>query len=138
MASFIDRNKGIIEEYRANGGRMTGRWEGRPLLLLTTTGAKSGQLRISPVTYFEDGGRYYVFASKGGSDAHPDWYRNLVANPAVSVEMGEEKFEAIATVLPSAERDAIYARQTEVMPQFADYQSGTSRTIPVVALTRTK
>jgi deazaflavin-dependent oxidoreductase (nitroreductase family) len=138
MTSFIERNKGIIEEYRANGGRMTGRWEGRPLLLLTTTGAKTGQLRTSPVTYLEGDGRYYVFASKGGSETHPDWYRNLVADPAVSVEMGEEKFEATATVLPGAERDAIYEKQTVVMPQFGEYQSGISRTIPVIALTRIK
>jgi deazaflavin-dependent oxidoreductase (nitroreductase family) len=136
MTNFIERNKGIIEEYRANGGRMTGRWEGRLLLLLTTTGAKTGQLRTSPVTYLEGDGRYYVFASKGGSGSHPDWYRNLATNPAVKVEMGEETFEATATVLRGAERDAIYEKQTLVMPQFGEYQSGISRTIPVVALTR--
>lgn len=138
MASFNDWNRQTIEEFRANGGKVGGLWEGRPLLLLTTTGAKSGQRRTSPVMYLRDGDRLIVFASKGGAPTHPDWYHNLLAHPDVTVEVGNETYEATATPLSREERDRLYARQAQLYPQFGEYQARTSRTIPVVALERRK
>ncbi|HEX6776689.1 MAG TPA: nitroreductase family deazaflavin-dependent oxidoreductase, partial [Ktedonobacterales bacterium] len=111
-------------------------WEGRPLLLLTTTGAKSGQRYTNPTMYLADGNRLLVFASKGGAPTHPDWYHNLVANPDVTVEVGPETYEATAAVLTGEERDRWYAKQSELYPQFGEYQKKTPRTIPVIALTR--
>ena len=136
MADANDWNKGIIEEFRANDGKVGGQFEGAPLLLLTTTGAKSGQARTHPVMYLPDGDRLAVFASKGGAPANPDWYRNLVANPTVTVEVGGERFDANATVLTGEERDRLFRRQAELYPGFAEYEAKTTRTIPVVALER--
>lgn len=131
-----DWNSGIIEEFRANEGKVGGRFTGAPLLLLTTTGAKTGRRRTSPMMYLPDGDRLLVFASKGGADTHPDWYRNLVANPRVTLEVGTEEFDADAEVVTGDERDRIYARQTELYPRFGEYQRKTTRKIPVVALRR--
>ncbi len=125
-----------IGEFRANGGRVGGNFEGAPLLLLTTTGAKSGQQRVNPLMYLADGDRWIVFASKAGAPTHPDWFRNVVANPNVTVEVGAERFEATAEVLTGEERDRVYARQSEAFPQFAAYQQQTGRVIPAVALNR--
>jgi deazaflavin-dependent oxidoreductase (nitroreductase family) len=125
-----------IDEFRASGGRLGGGFEGRPVLLLTTKGAKTGRLHTTPVMYLIEDGRLYVFASKGGAPTHPDWYRNLVANPDVIVELGTERFEATATPLADGERDRVYARQSELYPQFGVYQTKTERTIPVVELIR--
>lgn len=136
MADRSDWNRGMIEEFRANEGKVGGMWEGKPLLLLTTTGAKSGQRRTNPVMYLADGNRLLVFASKAGAPAHPDWYHNLLAHPEVTVEVGTETYEAIAAALTGEERDRLYAKQSEAFPQFADYQKKTSRKIPVIALTR--
>lgn len=136
MADRNDWNRQLIEEFRANGGKVGGMWEGRPLLLLTTTGAKSGLRYTHPTMYLADGNRLLVFASKGGAPTHPDWYHNLVANPDVTVEVGPEIYEATATVLTGEERDRWYAKQSELYPQFGEYQKKTTRTIPVVALTR--
>ncbi len=133
---MTDFNTTVIEEFRANGGKVGGQFEGAPLLLLHTTGAKSGQQRVSPVMYLADGSRMYVFASKAGAPASPDWYHNLVAHPRAAVEVGEEAYDVTATVLSGAERDEIYARQAALYPGFADYQAKTSRIIPVVALDR--
>jgi deazaflavin-dependent oxidoreductase (nitroreductase family) len=136
MTTSQDRNAPIIAEFRANGGKVGGRWEGGRLLLLATTGAKSGAKRITPMTYFPEGDVLYVFASKAGADVHPDWYHNLVANPDVSVEVGTDSYEATATPLERAERDRVYAAQSELAPGFKTYQDGTKRIIPVVAIKR--
>ena len=131
-------NRSTIEEFRANGGKVGGMWEGRPLLLLTTTGAKSGQRRTNPMMYLRDGDRLLVFASKSGAPTNPDWYHNLLAHPQVTVEVGPEVYEADAIVLSGEERDRLYARQGQLYPQFANYQARTTRKIPVIALERRK
>jgi deazaflavin-dependent oxidoreductase (nitroreductase family) len=138
MANMNDWNRQTIEEFRANKGKVGGMWEGRPLLLLTTTGAKSGQHRTTPTMYLRDGDRLLVFASKRGAPTHPAWYHNLVAHPQVTVEVGSETYEATATVLNGEERDRLYARQAELYPQFDEYQTNTTRKIPVIALERLK
>ena len=138
MADRSDWNRQTIEAYRANGGKVGGFWEGRPLLLLTTTGAKSGQRRTTPTMYLRDGDRLLIFASKGGAPTHPAWYHNLVAHPQVTVEVGGETYEATATILTGEERDRLYARQAELYPQFGEYQANTTRKIPVIALERRK
>jgi len=132
-----DFNSGIIEEFRANGGKVGGSFEGAPLLLLTSTGARSGAIRVNPMMYLADGARLYVFATKAGAPANPDWYHNLLAHPQVTVEVGEERFDVTASVLTGAERDEIYRRQAALFPGFAEYQANTTRTIPVIALDRT-
>jgi deazaflavin-dependent oxidoreductase (nitroreductase family) len=138
MTNRNDWNRQTIEEFRANGGKVGGMWEGRPLLLLTTTGAKSGQRRTNPVMYLRDGDRLLVFASKGGAPTSPDWYHNLVVHPQATVEVGNETYEATATVLSGQERDQFYAKQAQLYPQFAEYQAKTTRQIPVIALERRK
>ena len=129
-----DYNAKIIEEFRANEGRVGGSWEGRNLLLITTRGRKSGREYTTPATYTRDGDRLLVYASQGGSPHHPDWYLNLLANPNVVVEVGSERYDAVATPLEGAERDREFAAQAERWPQFAEYQAGTDRVIPVIAL----
>ncbi|WP_374228978.1 nitroreductase family deazaflavin-dependent oxidoreductase [Ktedonobacter sp. SOSP1-52] len=131
-----DWNQQIIKEFRANGGKVGGSFEGVPLLLLITTGAKSGQKRINPLTYLLDDERLFVFAAYGGSPTNPDWYHNLVAHPQVSVELGTEQFEATAVLIEGEERDQIYARETQVHPGAAEYEKKTTRKIPVVELVR--
>lgn len=127
-------NEKIIDEFRANEGRVGGNFEGAPMLLLHTTGAKSGLERVNPMMYLREDGHMYVFASKAGADVNPDWYHNLVANPEVTVEIGTETRAATAVPVTGAERDRIYARQSELYPRFGEYQSKTSRTIPVVEI----
>jgi deazaflavin-dependent oxidoreductase (nitroreductase family) len=150
VVNVNDWNAQVIEQFRANEGNVGGRFEGAPVLLLTTTGAKTGQRRVNPMMYLAEavlgvsdsqgsgteGDRIYVFASKAGAPTNPDWYHNLVANPQVTVERGTEKYEAVATPLTGAERDRIYAIQAERYPGFAEYQEKTTRTIPVVSLER--
>ena len=131
-----DYNTAIIEEFRANAGRVGGNWEGRDLLLLTTTGRKSGRKHTTPMVFTRDGDRLLVYASKAGAPEHPDWYLNLVADPRVVVEAGPERYDAIATPLEGEERDRQFAAQAARVPTFAEYQDKTSRVIPVVALTR--
>ncbi len=131
-----DYNERIIEEFRANGGTVGGTWEGRDLLLLTTTGRKSGRSHTTPMVYTRDVDRLLVYASKGGAPTHPDWYLNLVADPHVVVEVGSERYDAIATPLEGEERDRKFAQQVERRPQFGEYQQQTTRVIPVVALRR--
>lgn len=132
-------NKTIIEEFRANGGKCGGMFEGASMLLLHTTGAKSGAKRINPLVYLPDGDRMIVFASKAGAPDNPDWYYNLVKNPGVGVEVGTDTIEATATVLEGAERDRLYAEQVTKFASFGEYEEKTKgiRTIPVIALTRT-
>jgi deazaflavin-dependent oxidoreductase (nitroreductase family) len=133
---MADWNAGIIEEFRANGGVVGGPFEGAPVLLLGTTGAKSGQHRVNPMMYLADGDRLLVFASKSGAPTNPDWYHNLVAHPEVTVEVGTESYPATAVVLTGEERDRFYAEQARRYPGFAEYQEKTTRVIPVVALLR--
>jgi deazaflavin-dependent oxidoreductase (nitroreductase family) len=131
-----DWNTKIIEEFRANEGRVGGPFQGAPMLLLTTTGRRTGERRTNPMMYMADGDRLLVFASKGGAPTNPDWYRNLVSDPKVTVEVGTESYQAHATVLQGDERDRLYAEQSRRYPGFAEYQANTSRIIPVVALER--
>ncbi len=131
-----DWNKKVIEEFRANGGKVGGMFEGAPLLLLTTTGAKSGQQRVSPLVYMQDGEHMYIFASKAGAPTNPDWYHNIVAHPDVTLEVGDQKFNAKAVTITGKERDEIYEKQAKVNPGFGEYQEKTTRVIPVVELVR--
>ncbi len=132
-----DFNKQIIEEFRANGGETSGVFKGRPLLLLTTTGAKSGESRTTPLVYTKDGDKVVIIASMGGAPKHPAWYLNLKANPGVEVEVGTEKFAARAATADGADRDRLYAAQASIMPAFSEYEQKTTRKIPVVVLQRT-
>jgi deazaflavin-dependent oxidoreductase (nitroreductase family) len=131
-----DWNTKIIDEFRSHAGHVGGNFAGAPVLLLHTRGAKTGVERVNPMMYLDEDGRTYVFASKSGADTNPDWYHNLVANPLVSVEMGEERFEATATPVQGGERDRIFAIQADRYPGFAEYQTKTRRVIPVVELVR--
>ena len=131
-----DWNANVIAEFRANEGVVGGQFEGAPVLLLHTKGAKSNQERVNPMMYLDYEGRRFVFASKGGAPVNPDWYHNLVAKPTVSVEVGAETYEAVATPLSREERDRIYPIQAELYPGFAEYERSTTRVIPVVELTR--
>ena len=135
MAAFNDFNKQIMEEFHANGGKVGGRFEGRDMLILTTTGAKSGQMRWNPMVYSKDGDRYIVVASKGGAPTSPDWYHNLVANGSCVIEVGNDVISVEATMAAGAERDRLYAQHAANMPQFNDYAKNTTREIPVVVLT---
>ena len=129
-----DFNRRNIEEFRANHGRIGGQFEGAPVLLLHSKGARSGEERVNPMMYLGDGDRYLVFASAAGADRNPAWYWNLVANPDASIEVGDEHFDVHAVELNRAERDEKYAEQARRYPGFADYERKTSRTIPVLAL----
>jgi deazaflavin-dependent oxidoreductase (nitroreductase family) len=133
-ANMNDWNAQIITEFRANNGIVGGPFEGAPVLLLHTNGAKSGNLRVNPMMYLNLEEKVYVFASKAGADTNPDWYHNLAANPAVTVEIGDKTVEAVARVLTTDERNAIYTVQAERFPQFAEYENKTSRVIPVIEL----
>ena len=135
--SMQDINKDVVQQFRTYGGQIReGMFKGAPILLLTTTGARSGQTRVNPLAYTRDGERYVVIASKGGSPQHPAWFHNLTANPLVTVEVGEDRFQARALVPEGAERDRLYDAQAKVMPGFVEYQKKTTRRIPVVVLER--
>jgi deazaflavin-dependent oxidoreductase (nitroreductase family) len=128
VATMNDWNAQIITEFRAND------FEGAPVLLLHTKGAKSGNLRVNPMMYLKLDEKVYVFASKAGADTNPDWYHNLAANPTVTVEIGDKTVGGVARVLTTEERTAIYAIQAERFPQFAEYEKKTTRVIPVIEL----
>ncbi|MET9286622.1 nitroreductase family deazaflavin-dependent oxidoreductase [Nocardia beijingensis] len=131
-----DWNTQIIEEFRANQGKVGGPFAGRELLLLTSTGAKSGRPRTNPLAFIRDGEDIVVIASKAGAPTNPDWYHNVRAHPEVTIEIGTETIEATATAITDGpERDRLYAAMVEVMPGFAEYQEKTDRVIPVVKLT---
>ena len=134
MSEYQNFNQQIIEEFRANGGKVGGPFEGGTMLLLTTTGVKSGQPRTSPLAYLPDGDHRIVIASKGGAPSNPDWFYNLIANPVVTVERGTETFQARAVVPEAAERDRLFDQVSAQMPGFAEYQRNTTRQIPVVVL----
>jgi deazaflavin-dependent oxidoreductase (nitroreductase family) len=128
-----DWNKKVIEEFRANEGQVVG-W--KTLLLLHTTGAKSGLQHLNPAAYIEDRNRLVIIASKGGADTHPDWYYNVVANPNVTIEVGAEKYEAVATVEEEPERTRLYDQMAAQYPGFEEYRQKTARIIPVITLKR--
>ena len=134
VSEMDDFNRKVIEEFRANEGRVGGPFEGAPVLLLTSTGAKSGEQRTTPVVYQKDGDRMVIFASKAGAPENPAWYHNLVANPTATVEVGPDTVEVEAIVAEGDERERLFSRQKELMPQFAEYEQKTTRQIPVVAL----
>ena len=134
--AMSDWNTKIIEEFRANGGRVGGGFAGAPMLLLHTTGARSGAERVNPLVYQADGERWVVFASKGGADTNPDWFLNLRAHPELSIEVGTDTVPVTARVAGGEERERLWARQKELMPGFADYEQKTTRQIPVVVLER--
>jgi len=138
MIEVNERNKKIIDEFRANDGKVGGYFAGKTLLLLHTKGAKSGQERINPLAYINDGDRLVVIASKGGAPTNPAWYYNVIANPLVTVEVGTEKFQANATVSEEPERTRLYNEMVKVMPRFDDYRRKTTRVIPVIVLTPVK
>ncbi len=132
---MADHNAGIIEEFRSHDGRVGGFFEGATMLLLHTVGAKTGTPRVNPLVYLPDGDRYVVIASKGGAPTNPDWYYNLLAHPDVTIEVGTSTLPVHAVVVEDdAERDALYARQVERRPGFADYLQMTTRRIPIIAL----
>ena len=134
--STEDWNDLTIKEFHRNGGKIGGYFEGTPVLLLNTIGARTGKPRTNPVMYLLDGDRWIVFASKAGASTNPDWFHNLRANPRVTVEVGDEAFEADALVVEGEEREILYARQAALYPGYAEYERMTTRKIPVVALTR--
>jgi deazaflavin-dependent oxidoreductase (nitroreductase family) len=132
-----DWNTAIIDEFRASGGNVGGNFAGAPLLLLHTTGARSGQERVNPMMYRKVGDHLAVFASKAGAPTNPDWFHNLVANPAVTAEIGTQTLPFTARVATGAERDEIWSAQKADYPGFADYETKTTRQIPVVILEST-
>jgi deazaflavin-dependent oxidoreductase (nitroreductase family) len=133
---FQDFNRNLIEEFRTNNGTVTGVFENAPLLLLTTTGAKSGRRHTTPLVYTRDGDRLVIIASKGGAPVHPAWYHNVVATPVVTIELPNETFNARATVATGEERSRLFDAQAALMPAFNEYQQKTEREIPVIVLER--
>ena len=134
MPDMNEFNRAIIEEFRANDGKVGGSFEGAPVLLLTSTGARSGQRRTTPLMYMPDGERMVIFASKGGAPTNPAWYHNLRANPSATVEVGTDTVDVDAAVTSGEERERLFKRQAELYPQFAEYAEKTTREIPVLAL----
>lgn len=129
-------NDEIIKEFRANHGKVGGNFEGAPLLLLHHKGIKSGKQYVTPLIYLPKDGVWYIFASAAGADEDPQWYRNLLADPATEVEIGDDTVPVTVSEVTGADRDRIYAEQADSMPGFADYEKKTSRKIPVLALSR--
>jgi deazaflavin-dependent oxidoreductase (nitroreductase family) len=136
MADVGDFNQAIIDEFRGNGGKLGGGFEGAPILLLHHRGAKSGRERVNPVMYRPVGDDLAVFASKAGAPTNPDWYHNLIAHPDTSVEIGTETVPVVARVAEGEERTRIWDAHKKENPGFADYEAKTSRQIPVVILER--
>jgi deazaflavin-dependent oxidoreductase (nitroreductase family) len=131
-------NQKIIEEFRANEGKVGGRYEGKTLLLLHTTGAKSGKKRVNPVAYVRDGDNYVVIASKGGAPDNPDWYYNILAHPHLTVEVGTKSFDVEAQETEEPKRTHLYNKMASMMDSFNDYRRKTDRVIPVFKLTPVK
>jgi deazaflavin-dependent oxidoreductase (nitroreductase family) len=129
-------NVGIVDEFRANAGKVGGPFEGADMVLLTTTGAKSGQPRLSPLVYQTVDGKMLIIGSYGGADIHPAWVHNLRADPRASVEVGTDAYDVVARELPSAERDPAFAKIVEAAPGFGEYQANTSRVLPLFELQR--
>jgi len=135
-ASWHAWNKTIVEEFRANEGKVGGQFEGATLLLLHTTGAKSGQPRMAPLAYLTIDGKTIIIGSKGGLPTNPDWVHNLRANPAAHIEVGADAYDVTARELPLDEREAIFAKVVAAAPPFGEYQAKTSRVIPLFEVTR--
>jgi deazaflavin-dependent oxidoreductase (nitroreductase family) len=134
--AMSDFNRNIVDEFRANGGKVTCAFEGAPMILVTHTGAKSGVERTTPLVYSRDGDRYVIIASMGGAPKHPQWFHNIKAKPRVRIEVGADTFDADAEVLTDgAERQRLFDQQAALMPNFAEYQARTERVIPVIVLT---
>lgn len=127
-------NRRLIEEFRANGGKVGGQFANAPLLLLTTTGAKSGRAHTTPLAYTKDGDRLVVLASKAGAPNNPAWYHNLIAHPEVTIELGSERFKVKAVITTGEDRQRLFNNQAKQIPVFADYQKKTTRQIPVIVL----
>ena len=138
MNATNERNRGIIEEFRANEGKVGGRFEGKTLLLLHTRGARSQQERVNPLAYIRDDGHLAVIASKGGAPTNPDWYYNLLAHPRVTVEVGTQEFQALAAPAKEPERTRLYNKMVQTMPAFDEYRRRTERVIPVIVLAPVK
>ncbi|MCX6519485.1 MAG: nitroreductase family deazaflavin-dependent oxidoreductase [Actinobacteria bacterium] len=136
MSEHDDFNTQVITEFRANAGVVGGYFEGKPMVLVTHTGAKSGVERTTPLVCSTDGDRVVIIASMGGAPTHPAWYHNMVANPTVTVELGTDTYAATAVEVTGDERQRLYDQQTAIMPQFAEYAAKTTRTIPVLVLER--
>lgn len=136
MAGPDDFNQKLIEEFRAADGKVGGQFAGVPMLLLHSTGAKSGEARVNPVVYRADGDDLVVFATNGGAPTHPDWYHNLRANPRTLVEVDGDTVQVTARVAEGAERDRLWSRQKQEYPGFAEYEEKTDREIPVIVLER--
>jgi deazaflavin-dependent oxidoreductase (nitroreductase family) len=132
---FDEINRRVTAEFHANSGKVGGRFADTDILILTTTGAKSGQTRWNPLAYTRDGTRYIIVASKAGSPAHPDWYYNLLRYPSVNIEVGTENVPVDATVATGAERDRLFEQHAKRLPRFREYVQSTTREIPVVILT---
>ena len=135
-AALDDFNRGVVAEFRANGGKVGGPFEGGDLLLLHTTGAKSGQPRLSPLAYLTVDGKMLIVGSYAGAPKDPAWVHNLRANPRAHIEVGTEAYDVVVRELPGDERDATYPKITAVAPVFAEYQTKTTRAIPLFELTR--
>jgi deazaflavin-dependent oxidoreductase (nitroreductase family) len=135
-AALDEFNRGVVEEFRANGGKVGGPFAGGDLLLLHTTGAKSGKPRLTPLAFVTVDGKMLIVGSYAGAPKDPAWVHNLRAHPQVRIELGAETHDATARELPAAERDAAYPKLTALAPAFAEYQSKTSRMIPLFELTR--
>jgi deazaflavin-dependent oxidoreductase (nitroreductase family) len=131
-----DWNQKIIDEFRANQGKVGGQFANSTMVVITTTGARTGKQRTNPLVYLPDGDRIVVFASKAGAPTNPDWYHNLRANPLVTVEVGAEKYQAKAVIIEGDERDRLYAAQAARFAAFGEYEKKTTRKIPVIALER--
>ncbi len=134
MADADDFNTSIITEFRANAGKVGGPFEGATLLLLHSTGAKSGEARVHPLMYNDLDGRHVIFASFAGGPKHPAWYHNLLAHPEASIEVGTESVEVVARVTEGEERSSIWEPWKSAVPQFAEYEEKTDREIPVIVL----
>jgi deazaflavin-dependent oxidoreductase (nitroreductase family) len=133
---MADFNQQVIDEFRANEGRVGGMFEGKPMVLVTHTGRRSGRRITTPLVHTRDGDDVVIIASKGGADEHPLWFLNMQADPHVHVEIGTEAWDAVARIPDGEERDRLYAAQAALMPNFAEYQEKTERRIPVVVLAR--
>ena len=136
VGALNDFNRNVVEEFRANGGKVGGPFEGVNMVLLTTKGAKTGKPRLVPLAYVPIDGRILIVGSLAGAPVDPQWARNIRANSEVFIEVGTEAYDAFADELPRAERDMLWPKVTEVAPVFADYQSKTTRVIPLFELTR--
>lgn len=133
-SSPVDYNAKVIDEFRAGGGKVGGSLKGMPLLLLHHKGARSGSAYVTPLAYLRDGDRYVIFGSAAGSPKHPGWFHNVKADPHVTIEVGTEQIDLLATVVEGQERDRLFEAQVQKVPQFAGYAQKTDRVIPVVTL----